>query len=80
MRQIGEDLQAHLAEDATTLCSAWRVTRRDGVVLGFTDHDHDLTIGGTTFLAASAFRPATGKQSPDWRRHPAMLPERCLPR
>jgi hypothetical protein len=55
MRQIGDDLKAHLAEDATTLCHCWRVTRRDGVVLGFTDHDHDLAFDETTFLAASGF-------------------------
>lgn len=55
MRAIGEDLRAHLGEEATTLCHAWRVTRRDGMVLGFTDHDHDLSLEGTTFLAASGF-------------------------
>lgn len=55
MRVLSEALQAHLAEDATTLCQAWRVTRRNGAVLGFTDHDHDLVFGGTTFLAASGF-------------------------
>jgi uncharacterized phage protein (TIGR02218 family) len=55
MRQIGGDLQTHLEEDATTLCHCWRVTRRDGVVLGFTDHDHDLMFDATTFLAASGF-------------------------
>lgn len=55
MRTIGEDLRAHLAEDATTLCHAWRVTRRDGIVLGFADHDHDLNFADTTFLAASGF-------------------------
>jgi uncharacterized phage protein (TIGR02218 family) len=55
MRQIGDDLKAHLAGDATTLCHCWRVTRRDRTVLGFTDHDHDLAFDGTTFLAASGF-------------------------
>ena len=55
MRTIPTALAAHLAGDATTLCQAWRVTRRDGVVLGFTEHDHDLTFAGTTFYAASGF-------------------------
>ena len=55
MRQIDEDLQAHLAGDATTTCHCWRLTRRDGVVLGFTDHDHDLSFDATVFLAASGF-------------------------
>lgn len=55
MRQIGDGLKAHLSEDATTLCHAWRVTRRDGIVLGFTDHDRDLEFESTTFQAASGF-------------------------
>ncbi|CDZ48307.1 DUF2163 domain-containing protein [Neorhizobium galegae] len=55
MRMIPADLAEHLAQEATTTCHAWRVTRRDGVILGFTEHDHDLTFGGTIFLAASGF-------------------------
>ena len=55
MRTIDPALKAHLEGDATTLCHAWRVTRRDGVVLGFTEHDHDLGFDGTEFLAASGF-------------------------
>lgn len=60
MRNIPDALSAHLAEDATTLCHAWRVTRRDDVVLGFTDHDYDLAFDGTSFLAASGF------EASDW--------------
>lgn len=55
MRTIDPDLAAHLKGDATTTCHAWRVTRRDGAVLGFTEHDVDLTFAGTDFLAASGF-------------------------
>ena len=47
--------QAHLDGGATTTCHCWRVTRRDAVVQGFTDHDRDLTFDGTTFVAASGF-------------------------
>lgn len=60
MRTIDAGFKAHLAGDATTTCHAWRVIRRDGAVLGFTDHDHDLTFSGTTYLAAS------GYQASDW--------------
>lgn len=42
-----------LASDATTLCRCWRLTRRDGAVLGFTDHDRDVRRGGAVFKAAS---------------------------
>nr|WP_314087574.1 DUF2163 domain-containing protein [uncultured Shinella sp.] len=55
MRTIPAGLQAHLDGGVTTLCHAWRVTRRDGVVLGFTDHDRDLSFGGTDYGAASGF-------------------------
>jgi uncharacterized phage protein (TIGR02218 family) len=55
MRRIPEDLAAHIAGGATTLAHGWKVTRRDGVTLGFTDHDHDLAFAGVTFLAASGF-------------------------
>jgi uncharacterized phage protein (TIGR02218 family) len=55
MRTLGDDLAAHLAGDATTTCHCWRVTRRNGLVLGFTEHDGDLTFAGTTFLAASGY-------------------------
>ncbi|PYE28773.1 putative phage protein (TIGR02218 family) [Rhizobium sp. PP-CC-3A-592] len=56
MREIPDTLAAHLAGDATTVCHGWRVTRRDGVVIGFTEHDRDLRFTGTDFLAASGFR------------------------
>ncbi|CAN7477122.1 DUF2163 domain-containing protein [Pararhizobium sp. LjRoot235] len=58
MRTLPTALAAHLSGDATTMCHCWRVTRRDGVVLGFTEHDHDLTFAGTNFLAASGFQAA----------------------
>ncbi len=55
MRHVPPALAAHLAGEATTTCFCWRVTRRDGQMLGFTDHDHDLVFAGTEFLAASGF-------------------------
>lgn len=55
MRTIPAGLQAHLDGGVTTLCHAWRVTRRDGVVLGFTDHDRDLSFDSTDYGAASGF-------------------------
>lgn len=54
MRSLGA-LQAHLDTAATTLCWCWRVTRNDGVRLGFTDHDRALSFDDTVFEAASGF-------------------------
>ncbi|MEM5473427.1 DUF2163 domain-containing protein [Hoeflea sp. AS60] len=56
MRDIPEALSAHLDQTSTTTCHAWRLTRTDGLVLGFTEHDHDLEFGGTVFSAATGFR------------------------
>jgi uncharacterized phage protein (TIGR02218 family) len=58
-------LDAHLATRATTLCRAWIVTRRDGTVMGFTDHDRDLDLEGVNCradagLSAKALQQTTG--------------------
>lgn len=53
MRAIPESLGAKLASGVTTLCRCWIVDRRDGAVLGFTDHDRDLTVDGVLCEAAS---------------------------
>lgn len=45
------DLYAHLSTGATTVCRAWVLTRTDGLVLGFTDHDRDLEFDAVTFKA-----------------------------
>lgn len=46
MKTIDEALAAHLAGRITTLCACWLVMRSDGVTLGFTDHDRELTVQG----------------------------------
>lgn len=45
MRIIPSELQARLDTGVTTLCRCWVLTRRDGVTLGFTDHDEDVQLG-----------------------------------
>lgn len=60
-----EALHAHLQSGATTVCRAWTVTRGDGVVLGFTDHDRDLVVDGVvcradTGMTARALQQTTG--------------------
>lgn len=53
----------HLATGCTTVCRCWGVTRRDGVKLGFTDHDQDLTFEGFTFSAGSGLTGTVLEQS-----------------
>ncbi|CAN5481264.1 DUF2163 domain-containing protein [soil metagenome] len=55
MKTLAAGLQAHLDTGATTLAWCWRLARRDGTVMGFTDHDAALSFGGTTYEAASGF-------------------------
>ena len=55
----------HLATGVTTVCRAWILTRADGLVLGFTDHDSTITVDGvacraSTGLTASAISTSTG--------------------
>jgi uncharacterized phage protein (TIGR02218 family) len=63
MKQIPPTLQAHLDSGATTLCWCWRLTRRTGERLGFTDHDRDLVFDGTTFEAATGFTASEVRDS-----------------
>jgi uncharacterized phage protein (TIGR02218 family) len=58
MRQIPPSLAAHLADGVTTLCHCWKLLRRDGKTLGFTDHDRDLAFGGIAFAANSGLEAA----------------------
>lgn len=52
MKALDPAFAAHVATGATTLATCWRITRGDGVVLGFTDHDLPLAFDGTDFLPA----------------------------
>lgn len=54
-----------MTEFTTTLARAWSLRRTDGVTLGFTDHDRDLSFGDIVFragtgLTASALVQSTG--------------------
>lgn len=58
-------LLAHLETGHTTVCACWALTRTDGLVLGFTDHDRPISFDGITFAAdggmtAQAFEAKNG--------------------
>jgi uncharacterized phage protein (TIGR02218 family) len=60
-----EALYAHLETGTTNVCRVWIVKRRDGLVLGFTDHDRDLNVDGVicradTGMTARALQQTTG--------------------
>ncbi len=47
-----------LAGPLTSTALCWRIGRRDGVVLGFTNHDRDIIIDGQRYLATPSFSPS----------------------
>lgn len=57
MKTISSDLQSHLDNEVTTLATCWKLARRDGTVLGFTDHDCDVMVNGTEYVAETGFSP-----------------------
>ncbi len=44
MKTIPAALQTHIAGDVTTLAVCWRITRVDGEVFRFTDHDENIVF------------------------------------
>lgn len=60
-----DELKAHLAAGCTTIARSWAVVRKDGKVLGFTDHDAELVFEGIRFepdsgMTAKALVQGTG--------------------
>ncbi len=55
MKTLSAALQAHLSSGTTTLCWCWKITRTDGLVLGFTDHDAALAFESVSYEAATGF-------------------------
>lgn len=59
MRTASSNLTAHIAGEVTTLAVCWKLTLVDGVVMGFTDHTSDLTIGSQLYAASTGFSPTS---------------------
>lgn len=81
MRDLAPDLAASLAGGVTTLAWCWRLTRRDGLVRGFTDHDQDIEFAGMRFEAASGMtatemRDSVGLSVDDLQVESALSSER----
>ncbi len=52
------NIPASFTGGAMTLARCWRLTRKDGVVLGFTDHDRDILFDGVTYAAGTGLEAA----------------------
>ena len=62
MRTLPAALAASVASGVTTLATCWRLQRADGLTLGFTDCDQNLTFGGVTYKAQG------GMSASSWAR------------
>lgn len=51
MKSISAELDTHLQRQVTTVATCWEITRKDGQVFRFTDHNADLSIDGNTYYA-----------------------------
>ncbi len=64
MRTISARDQSHLDTGNLTTATLWKITRRDGQVFTFTDHDQDIEFGGLTYDAGTSYnRTATADDS-----------------
>ena len=48
-------LGTHLTGEVTTVATCWKVTRVDGQVFAFTDHNANLTVSGIVYAAATGY-------------------------
>lgn len=62
MKTLSPGLAVHLAGGVTTLARCWTLTRRDGVTMGFTDHDRDILLDGVPHQARSGLEAAEARQ------------------
>lgn len=58
MKTLSTPLAALIAGEVTTLATCWKLTRRDGVMLGFTDFNEDIIYASLTYKAATGFSPS----------------------
>ena len=55
MKTTSNAFREHLDGDVTALCTCWKITRKDGVTLRFTDADQDVTRGGDVYQSIGAY-------------------------
>lgn len=69
MRDIPPELQAKLDQGVTSLCWCWTITRQDGQVFHFTDHDRPIHFN------AAQFEPGQSLNSVDIEKQLGLAPD-----
>lgn len=62
---ISAPLRAHYAGSVTTLAMLVKITRRDGLIFGYTDHDVSIRFEGVTYRASIGHAPTDIDTSAD---------------
>lgn len=61
MKTISNALKAYMGGESFVLAQCVKLTRRDGVILGFTTWDRDIVYSGVTYEALAAVTPSQVK-------------------
>ncbi|QIV65758.1 DUF2163 domain-containing protein [Mesorhizobium phage Cp1R7A-A1] len=56
-------LQNHLKQSTTTVTTLWKITRMDGKVFTFTEHDRDVTYQGRVYKSTGGFNKSAVKST-----------------
>lgn len=67
IRSSSQAIQNQQWRRGQTLCTLFRVTRNDGVVLRWTDHDRTITVEGEVYTAALLGSLSAERREPDLR-------------
>ncbi len=59
MKIISPSMTAELKQTVTHLSTCWKMTRTDGVIIGFTDFNEPLIVDGLTYQSLGGFSPTT---------------------
>lgn len=63
MKLISNDIKNHIKQNVTSLCSCWKITRSDGLILRFTDLDRDIEVVGEIYKSTDSYDRGVLKSS-----------------
>lgn len=65
MRTISPALLAMLQSDVKTIATLWKITRKDGAIFGFTDHDVDIYFDNLLYLSHGGYTASNVESTSD---------------
>lgn len=61
MKIYSSNFQTSVSASSTTLCTIWHITRQDGELFTFTDHDNFVMVDGQTYIPNGGYNASTIK-------------------